>query len=290
MLRRHSFPAPGRQWGRPLTDITLSAAARSALVNVQRTTALTDATRERLETGRRVNRPIDDGQAFFLAQSLTGRVGALLELKDSIGQAATAIGGTLAGIDAISGIANQLKGIATAARSGSAATRAAAAAQFDQLRGQIDALAADVSFGGVRLLASPAQSLTVPFNADGSSALTIQGQPSDAASLGIGAAAVDFNGFAADTDIDAAIAGLDGAIAALRGSAATLGSNAGLLNTRLGFTEDLANALTAGAGKLVLADLNEEAAKLVSLRLSGALGAVGLNIAAQSQRAVLQLF
>ena len=273
-----------------MADITLSAAIRSALVSSQRTTALTDVSRERVETGLRVNRPIDDASAFFLAQNLTGRAGELLQVKDSIGQAATAIGGTLAGIDAISGITNQLKGIATAARGGSAETRAAAAAQFDQLRGQIDALAEDVSFGGVKLLASPAQSLTVDFNANGSSGLTIQGQPSDAASLGIGAATLDFSNFASDADIDSAIAGLAGATATLRSSAATLGSNAGLLNTRLDFTEELSNTLTSGAGKLTLADLNEEAAKLVSLRLSGALGAIGLNIAAQSQRAVLQLF
>ena len=273
-----------------MADITLSAAIRSALVSSQRTTALTDVSRERVETGLRVSRPIDDASAFFLAQNLAGRAGELLQIKDSIGQAATAIGGTLAGIDAISGITNQLRGIANAARGGSAETRAAAAAQFDQLRGQIDALAEDVSFGGVKLLASPAQSLTVDFNANGSSGLTIQGQPSDAASLGIGAAVGDFNNFASDADIDSAIAGLAGTTATLRSSAATLGSNAGLLNTRLDFTEELSNTLTSGAGKLTLADLNEEAAKLVSLRLSGALGAIGLNIAAQSQRAVLQLF
>ncbi len=273
-----------------MADITLSAALRSARVASQRTTALTDVTRERLESGLRVNRPVDDAPAFFLAQGLSGRAGELLELKDGIGQAATAIGGALAGIDAITGVANQLKGIAAAARGGSAATRAAAAVQFDQLRGQIDALAADVSFGGVRLLASPAQGLTVDLGAGAGSNLTIQGQPSDSASLGIGTAAGDFNGFASDADIDAAIAGLDGGIAGLRASAATLGSNAGLLSTRLDFTEELANTLTAGAGKLTLANLNEEAAKLVSLRLAGALGAAGLNIAAQSQRAVLQLF
>ncbi len=274
----------------PVTEITLSAALRSALVTSQRTTALSETTRERLETGRRVNRPIDDAPAFFLAQNLAGRAGELLALKDGIGQAATAIGGTLAGIDAISSLTNQLKGIATAARGGSAEARAAAATQFDQLRGQIDALAEDVNFGGVRLLASPADSLSVPFGGSGGSSLTIQGQPANSAALGIGSAAADFNGFASDADIDSALAGLNGATDTLRASAATLGSNADLLNTRLGFTTDLANVLTAGADKLTLADLNEEAAKLVSLRLSSRLGAVGLNIAADSQRAVLQLF
>ena len=58
-----------------MVDITLSAAIRSALVSSQRTTALTDVSRERVETGLRVNRPIDDASAFFLAQNLAGRAG-----------------------------------------------------------------------------------------------------------------------------------------------------------------------------------------------------------------------
>jgi len=76
----------------------------------------------------------------------------------------------------------------------------------------------------------------------------------------------------------------------LRASASALGSNAGLLDTRLDFTADLTNALGTGAAKLINADLNEQAAKLVSLRVAGQLGVIGLNIAQQGQRAVLQLF
>lgn len=273
-----------------MTDVSLAAATRGALLDLQRTTQLTDVVRERLQTGRRVNRPVDDATAFFQAHSLTNRAGDLLALKSSIGQAATAIGGALGGLDAIGGIVAQLKGLAVAARGGTADARAAAAQQFDQLRGQIDSLAEDTSFGGVKLLAKPAQSLTVNFNESGAAALVVQGRPSDAQSLGIGTAAADFGGFATDANIEAAIAGLGGALDTLRATASTLGSNAGLLNTRLDFTRDLANTLRIGADKLVNGDFNEEAAKLVSLRIAGRLGATGLNIAAESQRAVLQLF
>ena len=273
-----------------MAEVVLAAATRSALLDLQRTTQLTGIARQRLETGRRVNQPIDDAPAFFQAQSLSNRAGDLLALKDSIGQAATAIGGAEAGIDAIGEVTRQLKGVALAARGGSAETRAQAAAQFDRLRSQIDGIAADASAGGVNLLANPAENLAVDFNAQGSTGLVVQGRPSDAQSLSIGSAAADHNGFAADADIDAAVAGLAGALDRLRASQSALGSNAGLLNTRLDFTTDLTNALGTGAAKLVNADLNEQAAKLVSLRVAGQLGAVGLSIAQQSQRAVLQLF
>lgn len=273
-----------------MTEITLSAATKAALIVAQRTAALGDQTRERLATGLRVNRAVDDAPAFFLAQGLSGRAGDLLAVKDSIGQAASAIGATLNGLDAISAVAGQLKGLAAAARGGTAETRAAAAAQFDALRGQLSSLAADAGFGGVNLIKASAGDLTVDLNETGSATLTIQGVASDAAALGIGTAATDFNGFATDADIDAALLGLDNAIATVRTTAAGFGAQAGVLNTRLGFTENLVNQLESGAGKLVEADLNEEAAKLLSLRLAGEFGVIGLNIANDNQKAILQLF
>lgn len=273
-----------------MSEITLSFAARTALVATQRTAALADSTRERLATGFRVNRPIDNAPAFFLAQNLSNRAGDLLAVKDGIGQSASALGGALAGIDAITSIVNQLKGIAISAKGGSADVRAARAAQFDALRGQIDSLAADVGFGGINLLASPPDSFTVDFNERGASSLTIEGAASDASSLGIGTAAGAFNGFATDADILSAIAQLDGAVGTLRSTASTLGLNATLLNTRLEFTNDLVNTLESGAQKLVGADLNEEAANLLALRLSAELGALGLNIANQNNQSILKLF
>ena len=123
-----------------MSDIALSSANQSVLLLLQRTASLTNQTNERLATGLKVNRAADDAPAFLLAQSLNARAGDLLALKDGIGQGASALGSALNGIDAISGLANQLKGIAAAARGGTAAERAAAAAQFDEFLSQIDNL------------------------------------------------------------------------------------------------------------------------------------------------------
>jgi flagellin len=273
-----------------MTDVTLSAATTSALLLTQRTSALATLISDRIATGLRVTRAADDAAAFFSAQSLTSRAGDLLALKSGINQGVSALGGALAGLSAITDITNQLRGIAAAARGGSAESRAAAAAQFDALRGQIDSLAGDVSFNGINLISAQPGSLTVAFNETGTSSLTVPGAASDAASLGIGTAAGSFNNFATAADIDAAIAGLDKALGTLRSTASTLGSNASVLNIRLDFTQNLANTLQAGAGNLVNADLNEEAAKLLSLRLKTELSLIGQTIANDSQQAVLQLF
>ena len=273
-----------------MTDVTLSAATTSALLLTQRTTALAALISNRIATGLRVTRAADDAAAFFTAQSLTSRAADLLALKDGINQGISALGGALAGLSAITDITNQLRGIVADARGGSAESRAAAAAQFDILRAQINSLAADAGFSGINLISASPGSLTVAFNETGTSSLTVPGAASDAASLGIGTAAGSFNSFATDADIDAAIAGLDKAIGALRSTSSTLGSNASVLNIRLDFTQDLANTLRAGAGNLVNADLNEEAAKLLSLRLKTELSLIGQIIANDSQQAVLKLF
>jgi flagellin-like hook-associated protein FlgL len=76
----------------------------------------------------------------------------------------------------------------------------------------------------------------------------------------------------------------------LRSQAQTIGSNVALLNTRLDFTNSYVNLLSAGSGKLTLADLNEEGANLLSLQTRQQLGIQALSFAGQNERAVLSLF
>ena len=272
-----------------MADIAISAVTQNTIAGLQRTAALTGQVRERLATGRGVNRPADNAPAFFLAQSLTERAGDLLAVKDNIGQGISALGGAIAGTEGLTDLVRQAQAVATGARGGTAASRQAAAEQFDAVRAQIDALAADVGFAGLNLLASPPDTLEVTFNERGTSALSIGGSASDAAALGIGVAATDFANFATDGDIDSAIGQLDGAVTALRSTAERLGSNVSLITTRLDFTENLVNTLEAGAGKLVDADLDGEAANLLAVRARDALAIAGLSVARDSQQLILQL-
>lgn len=273
-----------------MSDITLSATTRSSLLNTLHTVSLVNKTQLRLASGRKVNGPTDNTAAFFQAQVLLGRAGDLLARKGEINQGLSALGSAQAGLRAISSLVQQLKGIAVSAPNGTLEERHAIAQQFDQLRGQIDSLAADAGYGGSNLLAAPPNALTVSFNAPGTSSLTIDGVASDSASLGIEAAQGTYNNFATDADIDNAVAQLERSIGTLNSTASSLGSNASILNTRLNFTDALTNSLQSGADKLILADLNEESAKLISLKVTAQISLVGLNIINQSQKAVLELF
>ena len=80
------------------------------------------------------------------------------------------------------------------------------------------------------------------------------------------------------------------ALSNLRTKAQTIGSNVALLQTRLEFTENYVNTLETGAGKLTLADLNEEGANLLALQTRQQLGIQALAFAGQAEQGILLLF
>lgn len=270
--------------------VELSAAIRSNLLTLSRTSDLVDRTQNRLSTGLKVNSALDDAAAFFAAQSLNNRADDLTGLKDSIDQSISTIEAAINGIEAITDLIEQAKGLAISAKAtGDTNERSALSVQFDALLTQIDSLTNDSSFGGTNLIQASPDNLTVSFNEDGTSNLTIAGIDSTTGTGGVNVAGAVGN-FAADSNIDAAITAVNTAIISLRSTASTLGSNATVLQTRLNFTEDLVNTLEGGAGKLTLADLNQESANLLALQTRQQLGINSLSLAAQSERSILALF
>lgn len=270
----------------PLSDITLSSDIRSNLVNLQLTSALVGRTANRLATGKRVNSPIDDPQAFFAAQEHLSRAADLSARKDAIGEAIQTVETADQGVDGIINLIEQAKGLLASARSTSDATeRANLAAQFDEIRNQIDSLAGDSSYRGQNLLSS--DDLVVEFNEDGSSNLTVTGFDATSSGLGIDAST---NDFVDNTDIDTASSNLDTALSSLRSQSQTLSSNLGVITTREDFTTKLINSLQEGADKLTLADPNEEGANMLALQTRQQLGLVSLSLSAQANQSVLRLF
>jgi len=92
------------------------------------------------------------------------------------------------------------------------------------------------------------------------------------------------------TEFNSRINNLDAALTTLRSRAQNLGSNVALLQTRLNFTKSYVNTLSTGAGKLTLADLNEEGANLLALQTRQQLGIQSLAFAGQAEQTILTLF
>ncbi|MFQ5619964.1 MAG: flagellin [Rhodospirillales bacterium] len=92
------------------------------------------------------------------------------------------------------------------------------------------------------------------------------------------------------TQVNSLVTDLESALRTLRTKSQTLGSNVALLQTRLEFTENYVNTLQTGAGKLTLADLNEEGANLLALQTRQQLGIQALSFAGQAEQGILALF
>ena len=271
-------------------SIALSAPVRNNLLTLTGTASLINTTQNRLATGLKVSSALDDASAFFQAKSLTDRAGDLNTLKSNIDQAVSTIGAAIDGIEGITSLVEQAKGLATKAKSsGDATERSSLASQFDDILTQINDLARDSSYNGVNLIDGGSDTLTVDFNEDGTSKLTIAHlrSTSSAGGLSIGTAT---NNWGSEGDVDAALSSVNAALIELRTNAAALGSNNTVLKTRLSFTQSLVNTLEQGAGKLTLADMNEESANLLALQTRQQLATNALSLSAQNERNVLQLF
>ena len=270
--------------------VNLSSSVRSNLLTLQRSSDLIALTQTRLSTGKVVNSAIDDAPAFFTAKALENTASDFNLLKTDIDLAISTIQAAIDGLDAITELVVQAKGLATNSKAtGNTNERSTLAVQFNELLGQINLIANDASFNGSNLLKASPDELGVAFNDDNSSNLTITGLDSTTASTGINIA-VAANGFGANANIDAALTQISAALSELRTNAATMGSKNTILGTRLDFTENLVANLNNGEGKLTLADLNEESAKLLALQTRQQLGINSLALAAQSERSILALF
>ena len=264
--------------------MTLSpiASATSALTSIQTNQTLQDLNLQRLTTGRSVNSPSDNAQAFVLAQGLLDRSSTLSDVGSSIGQGVGALQAASAGLDAISKVVGQLKGLAQQALSSSDPTQQATLqSQYNTLAGQIDSLAGDSSYNGVNLIAANPGTVTIT-----GAGTTIVGTAADSASLGIGAAA----GWAGSTaNIQASIDSLDQATSTLRSQAADLGSSNTQLQITAAFVQSQSSIAAQGAAKLTGADLATAAANVQSANTYRQLGLAALRNANQSQESVLGL-
>jgi flagellin-like hook-associated protein FlgL len=157
---------------------------------------------------------------------------------------------------------------------------------YNDLLGQIDALAKDAGFNGVNLLNG--DDLSVLFNETGTSKLDIEGVTNSATGLGL--SALTSTAFDSNSSINNTLDDLKGAIETLKSQSAKFGSNLSVVETRQTFTKEMINVLETGASNLTLADTNEEAANVLALQTRQQLSSTALSLASSADQNVLRLF
>ena len=268
-----------------ITNITLTSAMRSNLLALQNTQSLFESTQTRLATGKKVNTALDNPIAYFAAKSYTDRASDLSNLKNDMNEAIQTLKAADAGITSLGDLISQAKSLAQSAMTTSNATEISSYAdQFNEVLNQIGFTATDANYKGTNLLNG--DNLTVNFNPDSTSSLTISGfTATPAADLNISTVAS-----AASWDPNASITELTDASTKLRTESRNMSGNLAVVNTRLDFTTNMINTLNKGADNLTLADMNEEGANLLMLQTRQALGTTALSLASQAAQSVLRLF
>ncbi|MCL2673600.1 MAG: hypothetical protein FWF01_04375, partial [Alphaproteobacteria bacterium] len=177
-------------------------------------------------------------------------------------------------------------GIAGAATNGSSIRRAYAA-QFNEILVQINRFIInnDAGYRGVNLLNG--QDLTVNFNDDRTSNLVVSSVVFSTDGLGLRQA---FNNWVTREDVERALLQIDGAMIRIRAQSSEFGQNLSTIQNREDFARSMVNVLNTGADALVLADMDEEAANLLSLQLRQQLATNALAMASTSAQSVLRLF
>jgi len=295
-----------------MSDITLTASARTALTSLQSTASLMSRTQGRLTSGMKVASAIDDAVSFFKAQGLTDRASDFTSRKSQIDQGISSVTAAVNGTTIASSVLKQMQGLVSSVRTADSSTRATLTSQFNNLATQLNSAEGDSSYQGLNLVNNSTASLTVYFNQGTGAALTINAQNlntsvllslASAASSGAlsimlsgGGVATAGGGFSVLSDSTSAAAVLNNlqsqlssAQSTIRASAARLGGNVTFLQTRSDFTTNYTNTMTTGAGKMTLADLNSEGANLVALQTRQQIGIQSLSIAGQQQQAILSL-
>ncbi|MBS8260201.1 flagellin [Roseibium polysiphoniae] len=157
-----------------MADITLSSAVRSNLNALQATSQLMSGVQEKLSTGKSVNSALDNPNSFFTAKGLENRASDLSSLLDDMGQSVQTLQAADKGIEAISDLVDAAKAKANqASQTSSQSERAQYAEEYNELLTQIEDIAKDSGYKGKNLLGGTGNDLSVTFNEDGSSSLSI---------------------------------------------------------------------------------------------------------------------
>ncbi len=271
-------------------SVNTNTGAQVALQNLNATNAQLAITQSRINTGKSVATAKDNGAIWAIAQSQRADIGALNAVNQSLNRGVAAVDVALAAGETVSDLLLQLKEKALSATDSSLTTSARAALNedFKSLRDQIATVTGNADFNGVNLLKTGATGFQALANAQGTSTITVAAEV-----LALGGAKVTITttqSIDTLTKATASLTAVNTSIGNVSAALARLGTKSKALSTHLSFIGKLSDALEAGVGNLVDADLAKESAKLQALQTKQQLGVQALGIANQTPQLVLSLF
>ena len=278
-----------------MVSVNTNYGAMIALQNLNSTQSDLSTTENRISTGLAVSSAKDNGGIYAIAQNLRADVGSLTAVTQSLDRANSAVDVAISAGQSVSDLLVEMKqkAIAAADTSLDATSRSALNEDFKSLRDQIQTVVDNASFNGVNLLDGKNSGTTITniqalADAKQASHITVNVE-----NLSYGGGVLSINASTViDTQANASTvaAQIDNSLANVNKSLARLGTASKKLSLHETFVKGLSDALNAGIGNLVDADLPSESAKLQSLQVKQQLGVQALSIANQAPQILLSLF
>jgi flagellin len=271
-------------------SINTNVASMLAMQNLSRTQSELSTTQTRIATGQKVSSAKDNGAIFAIANNMRGSSIALNAVRESLqrGQSSTDV--ALAAGETISDLLNQMKEKALAASDEqlNSSSRAAMNADFTALRDQITKAVNNASFNGFNLISASGVDIAALADETGQSKITVEAQ--NLALNGGNVTVTATTSVGTQALAAAAITVVNTSIKNVSLALSKLGSGSKALSTHLTFVNKLQDAIDAGVGNIVDADLAKESAKIQALQTKQQLGFQALSIANQGPSSLLSLF
>jgi flagellin len=261
-----------------------------ALQQLNQTNNDLQTTQSRINTGLKVASAKDNGAVFAIAQSMRSDVAAYGSVQNSLDRSKSTVDTAIAAGEAISDLLIEMKDKALAASDSSltSSQRDAYDEDFKALRDQITTIVENAEFNGANLIENGGSAVEALANADGSSSITIAAEDLSLTGTNITlTAGSDINTV---TEASNMIATIETSLDNVNEALARLGTGSKSLEVHSSFVTKLSDALEAGIGNLVDADLAKESARLQSLQAKQQLGVQALSIANSSSSMALSFF
>lgn len=183
-----------------MSGISLNSSIRASLLTLKNTTAAFDSTTNRLATGKKVSKALDNPTNFFASVNLNDRAEGLSSRLDSMGQAVQRIQAADNGISTIRSFISAMKGVVNNALGNTDSdARSDLGKQFNELINQIGTAAADSSYQGINLLNSA--------NDDGESEIVQFNETFDESTLEVKGFSIEVGSYVSSTGVVNSVGG-----------------------------------------------------------------------------------
>jgi flagellin len=274
-----------------MSSILTNTSAMVALQTIKSINSSLAKTQDEISTGKTVATAKDNASVWAISKVMESDVSGFKAISDSLNLGQSTVAVASAGAEQITNILKDMKTRVVAA-TGENVDYTKLTAEVTEMTAQITSIISASQFNGANLL-----------NTAGNAGITVLSSIDRAAdgtvtATSISIASVDFEANLDLSDIDVSdadaaetsIAAIEAHIQTAIDGAAALGASAKRVELQADFVGKLTDAMKAGIGAMVDADMEEASARLQALQVQQQLGIQALSIANQGPQNLLSLF